>query len=430
MESFLLGLVNFIDSIMVSTLGHTAVAAVGLTSQPRLVFYAIFLALSIGVTAVVSRRKGEGRQEDANRSMAQAVSLCIVIGAIVISAAVIFARPILIFSGAKSDTVVDAVIYFRITLIGMFFASISLIINAAQRGSGNTRISMITSMAANAVNCIFNAFLINGLIFFPRLGVTGAAIATMLGNIVACGMSLYSVLRPGRFLKLKFRSLFRFSKDVLSPIISISSSAAVEQLFMRFGFFITAKLVAELSTIDFATHTICMNVVNLSFCFGEGLNVASSALVGQNLGKKRPDFAIIYGKTAQRIGFIIAIFLMLLFFFGGEFLVNMFMTDEAEAEVILKLGTRILKILALLTIAQISQVIFGGCLRGAGDTKYTAMVSLICIALVRPVLTYFFCYVVDLAVTGAWIAMTIDQFLRLFFMFTRFTGGKWTKIKL
>lgn len=429
-ESFLLGLVNFIDSIMVSSMGHTAVASVGLTSQPRFIFYAIFLAISIGVTAVVSRRKGEGRQEDANKSMAQAVSLGIVIGLVVITAAVIFAKPILIFSGAKDDTIADAVIYFRITMIGMFFTTVSLIINAAQRGSGNTRISMITSMTANVVNCIFNALLINGLLFFPRLGVAGAAIATMLGNMVACGMSIFSVLRPGRFLKLNFKSLFKFSKDVLSPILSISSSAAVEQVFMRFGFFITAKLVAELSTLDFATHTICMNIVNLSFCFGEGLSVAASALVGQNLGKKRPDFSIIYGKSAQRIGFMVAIPLMSLFFFGGEFLINMFMTDEAEAELILKLGVRILMILAIITPAQISQVILSGCLRGSGDTKYTAMVSLICIALVRPVFTYFFCYVVDFAVIGAWIAMAIDQFLRLILMFTRFSSGKWTKIKL
>lgn len=433
-ESFLLGLVNFIDALMVSTINTTAIAAVGLTSQPRLIFYAIFLALSIGVTAVVSRRKGEGRQEDANKSLAEAVSLCIILGAAVVAVAVIFATPILRFSGAKSDTIGDATTYFRITMIGMFFTSVSLIINAAQRGSGNTRISMITSMTANVVNCIFNALLINGLFFFPRLEVAGAAIATMIGNIVACGMSLYSVLKPGRFLKLKFKSLFRFSKGVLSSILSVSSSAAVEQLFMRFGFFITAKLVAELGTLDFTTHTICMNIVNLSFCFGEGLSVSASALVGQNLGKKRPDFSIIYGKTAQRIGFIVSILLMLLFSFGGNFLINLFMSGEAEvqadADRIVELGVKILLILAVMTPTQISQVIFSGALRGAGDTKYTAMVSFICIALVRPVFTYLLCYGLDFAVIGAWLAMTIDQVMRLILMFTRFSSGKWTKIKL
>ncbi len=431
MESVLLGLVNFVDSIMVSTQGSTAVAAVGLTNQPRFIFYAVFFALSIGVTAVVSRRKGEGDREDANRTLAQALSLCMILGAILVSAAIYFAEPLLRFSGAKDDTIGMSTVYFRITMIGMLFTSVSLTINAAQRGSGNTRISMTTNMTANIVNCIFNALLINGLFFFPKLGVTGAAIATMLGNMVSCGMSIYSVSHPDRFLHLKPTMLFKFKTKNLFPIFKVSSSAAAEQVCMRFGFFIVAKMIAELSTVDFATHTICMSIVNLSFCFGDGLGVAASALVGQNLGKKRPDYSIVYGKSAQRIGFGVAILLMLLFVFGGEMLINLFMTKgEEQAATIVSIGVKILMILALITPAQISQVIFSGCVRGAGDTKYAAMVSLICIALVRPSLTFLMCYVFELGVIGAWIAMSIDQYLRLLFMALRFSGGKWMKIKV
>ncbi len=430
-EAFLLGLVNFVDSIMVSTQGSTAVAAVGLTNQPRFIFYAVFFALSIGVTAVVSRRKGENDREDANRCLAQAVSLCMMLGVILVSVAIYFSEPFLRFSGAKDDTIGMATAYFRITMIGMLFTSVSLTINAAQRGSGNTRISMTTNMTANIVNCIFNALLINGLLFFPKLGVTGAAIATMLGNMVSCGMSIYSVSHPDRFLHLKPSALFRFSSKNLLPILKVSSSAAAEQVCMRFGFFVVAKLVADLSTVDFATHTICMSIVNLSFCFGDGLSVAASALVGQNLGKRRPDYSIVYGKTAQRIGFCIAVLLMLLFFFGGEMLISLFMSEgEEHAVTIVDIGKKILMLLALMTPAQISQVIFSGCVRGAGDTKYAAMVSLICIAVVRPTLTFLMCYVFHFGVIGAWVAMSIDQYLRLLFMALRFSGGKWMKIKV
>ncbi|MBQ8552101.1 MAG: MATE family efflux transporter [Clostridia bacterium] len=431
MESVLLGLVNFIDSIMVSTQGATAVAAVGLTTQPRMLFYAVFFALSVGVTAIVSRRKGENDREDANKCLAQAVSLCLILGVILVGAAIIFAEPLLIFSGAKEDTLPMSIPYFRITMVGMFFTSIGLMINAGQRGSGNTRISMTTNMTANIVNCIFNALLINGLFFFPKLGVTGAAIATMLGNMVSCAMSVYSVSRNGRFLQLKPTMLFRFKAESLRLIAKISSSAAVEQVFMRIGFFTVAKLVAELSTTEFATHTICMNIINLSFCFGDGLGVAASALVGQNLGRRRPDCSIIYGKTAQRIGICISILLMLLFTFGGELLMKMFMTKvEPEAATIISTGVIILRIIALITPAQVSQVLFSGCVRGAGDTKYAAVVSLVCIAFERPVLTYLMCYVFGFGVIGAWIAMLIDQYLRLAFMAHRFSGGKWAKVKV
>jgi putative MATE family efflux protein len=430
-ESFLLGLVNFIDSIMVSTQGHVAVASVGLTNQPRFIFFAIFFAINIGVTAIVSRRKGENRRDDANRCLAQALSLCLILGVILVTVAYVFSEPLLRFSGAKEDTLPFAISYFRITMIGLFFTSISMVINAAQRGTGNTRISMTTNITANIVNCTFNALLINGLFFFPKLGVTGAAIATLLGNITSFAMSVKSVLpsKKDRFLVLKFNSLFRFDRENLVLISNISASAAVEQLFMRFGFFLVAKLVAELGTIDFAVHTICMNITNLSFCFGEGLGVAASSLVGQNIGKKRPDLSIIYGKTAQRIGFLIATVLIFLFSLGGEMMINLFMTDEAEAAQIIEIGVKVLLILAFISPAQISQVIFSGCVRGAGDTRYSAAVSLITIAVERPLLTFLFCYVFRLGVIGAWFAILVDQYLRLLLMAIRFSGGKWSKIE-
>lgn len=430
-ESFLLGLVNFVDSIMVSSQGSTAVAAVGLTNQPRFLFYAVFMALSIGITAIVSRRKGEGDVEGANHVLAQSVSLCMLLGVVLVSVAIIFAEPLLIFSGAKEDTLPMAITYFRIIMIGMLFTSIGMSINAAQRGSGNTRISMTTNMTANIVNCIFNALLINGLFFFPALGVKGAAIATLLGNIVSFAMSVYSVSRKGRFLRLRLKMLFRFKLKTLGLIAKISSSAAVEQLFMRFGFFFVAKMVAELSTQDFATHTICMSIVNLSFCFGDGLGVAASALVGQNLGKKRPDYSIVYGKVAQRIGLCIAVLLMALFVFGGPMLINLFMTEgEEHRAFIMEKGIILLQLLAVITPAQISQVIFSGCVRGAGDTRYAAIVSLVCIAILRPSLTFLLCYIIPLGVVGAWTAMIFDQYMRLILMAFRFSGGKWTKIKV
>ncbi len=430
-ESFLLGFVSFVDSVMVSSQGSTAIAAVGITNQPRFLFYAVFMALGIGITAIVSRRKGENDQEDANRVLAQAVSLCIILGIFLVSIAIIFAEPLLIFSGANEDTLEMATSYFRIIMVGMLFTSVGLSINAAQRGSGNTRISMTTNVTANIVNCIFNALLINGLFFFPKLGVTGAAIATVLGTMVSCGMSIYSVSRNGRFLRLKSSMMFRFKLKTLGLITKISSSAAIEQVFMRFGFFITAKMIAELSTPDFATHTICMSIVNLSFCFGDGLGVAASSLVGQNLGKKRPDHSIIYGKCAQRIGLCVAILLMALFTFGGTMLINLFMTEgEEHAAFILEKGVILLYLLAAITPAQISQVIFSGCVRGAGDTRYAAIVSLICIAFIRPSLTYVMCYPLGFAVVGAWMAMVIDQYMRLLLMSKRFSSGKWTKIKV
>jgi len=426
MESVLIGLVSFVDSVMVSSAGEAAVAAVGLTNQPRLLFYAIFLSLSIAVNAMVSRRFGEKDQKRANQVLAMVLPLAVVLCAAFMVVAFAVSKPLLEFAGAQADTIDLAIPYFRITMVGMNFTVISLIINAAQRGSGNTKISMTTNLWANGVNVVFNAMLINGLLFFPKLGVVGAAIATMLGNFSSCVISIISVCRKDRFLRLKLSDLLHPDYSQLKTALSIGSGSLVEQVFMRIGFFSYAKLVAELGTMEFATHQIVMSIITLSFTVGDGLGVASSALVGQNLGRKRPDISIIYGKIGQRFGAMISVLLVLIFTFGGGLLVRLF-SDDPE---VIRVGRHLLYIVAVTAPFQVAQVISRGCLNGAGDTKFTAIVSFVSIALVRPVLTYVLCYPVGLGVYGAWISLFIDQLTRFVFTAVRFKGSAWYQKKI
>ena len=426
LETVLAGFINFVDSVMVSSVGEEAIAAVGLTNQPRLIFYAVFFALSVAVNAIVARRYGEGNREGANQCLAQVLPLALILGVSLCGIAIVTARPMLIFAGAKADTIEMASEYYVIVMIGTIFSSITLMINAAQRGCGNTRVSMVTNISANLVNVVFNALLINGLFFFPKLGVTGAAIATLTGNVVSTIIAFSSILKKDRFLRFNLRSCLRIYPDYLRLLCKIGSGAIVEQVFLRIGFFTTAKLVADLGTMAFATHQSCMSIVNLSFTVGDGLGVAASALVGQNLGRRRPDWSTIYGGIAQRIGAVVSIGLMLLFTLGGGMLMRLF-TDDPE---MIATGRTLLIILAILTPAQITQVIFNGCLRGAGDTRYTAMVSLISVAILRPATTYLLAYPLGFGVVGAWLAMLIDQVTRLICSAIRFMSGKWSKIKV
>jgi len=283
-----------------------------------------------------------------------------------------------------------------------------------------------TNLCANLVNVVFNAMLINGLFFFPKLGVVGAAIATMLGNLTAAVISIRSLCVKGRFLRLELREMLQWDFEQLKTIFSIGSGSLVEQVFMRIGFFSYAKLVAELGTMEFATHQIVMSIITLSFTCGDGLGVASSALVGQNLGRKRPDHSLVYGSIGQRFGACISVLLVILFTFGGGLLVRMF-SDDPE---VITVGRHLLYIVAVTAPFQVAQVICRGCLNGAGDTKFTAIVSFISIALVRPVLTYILCYPMGLGVYGAWISLFIDQLTRFALTAYRFSGDKWYQKKI
>lgn len=442
LEALLVAMIGVVDTIMVGTLGTGAIAAVGITIQPKFILLAMIFSLNIGITAVTARRKGQGNQKAANKTVRAGIIISAVLSVLMSVLGFLFAGPILTVAGADSSYLSDAVIFFRVLMFSIPFQSLNLTINAAHRGCGKTKISMTTNIISNIINIIFDYLLINGIGFFPKLGVAGAALATTLGAFAAFLISLNTLFRKNGYLSFYQKAGWPFHiggikasskedqesylKEVIQPIMKVSSSAFVEQVFMRIGFFAYAAIIARLGTLEYETHVICMNILTLSFCFGDGLSIAASALVGQNLGAKRPDISIIYGKTGQRLAFLISCIIFLVFIFGRSFLVSLF-TKEAD---IISLGAGIMILAALGTHLQTSQVVLTGCLRGAGDTAYVAGVSFISVALVRPLLTWLLCYPVGFGLYGAWVALLIDQCFRFVTSYHRFSGGRWAKIAL
>jgi len=425
LEAFLVALIAAVDTIMVGSLGAEAISAVGITTQPKFVVLTVIISLNVGVTTIVARRKGENDPVSANRCLRQGIILSTLLAFTLGVFAFVFAPQLLIFSGAGADILADSVVYFRIIMIGNFFYSVGLTINAAQRGVGNTKISMTTNLTANVINLVFNYLLIGGRLGFPRWGVMGAAIATALGNFVAFVMSFYSVLHPhDGFLRLSRKDGWHFDFPIMRQIFRISSGAMAEQLFTRFGLFSYARIVAGLGTIPFAAHQIVMNALSISFSFGDGLGVASSALVGQSLGAHRPDHAILYGKISQRIGLIISVVLCAAFITLRYPIVSVF-NDTAE---ILRMSSPLMVITGFACLFQVSSTIYSGSLRGSGDIIYVAAMSLISIGIVRPIISWALCYPLGLGLTGAWIGLLIEQFLRLILYSQRFLKYKWVFI--
>ncbi|MBQ9429769.1 MAG: MATE family efflux transporter [Clostridia bacterium] len=426
LESLFVCMASFIDNMMVAGASKTAIAAVGLTTQPRMLFYIPFFAIVGAVTAIVSRRYGEKNLEGANRCLAQATSIAALIALLTLIVAFTIAEKLLLFAGAQPDTLPEALVYFKITIVGLMFTAFSNIINAAQRGTGRTRITMRSSVTGNLLNIVLNYYLIGGVWIFPRLGVKGAAIATLIGNFTQFVISFCSLLLKSSDLHFCPRFLFAYEKTTLHAMLRVGSGAGAEQLLMRVGMFLFAKVVAELGTEAMTTHQICMNIINLSFACGDGLAAASAAMVGQNLGRKRPDLSLMYGKIAQRIAWIFSGMLFLLFSLGGRWLMQLFSQDET----IIQTGVRVLIVVAFVSLTQSSQVVFTGSLRGAGDTAYNAVVSFFSIDIMRPLVAYFLCHVLGIGVLGAWFALMLDQYVRFTCMTVHFYKGKWMKIKL
>lgn len=308
-ESFFIAFAGLVDSLMVSSLGSYAVAAVGLTTQPKLLGLAFFFALNVSISALVARRRGEQRQGAANETLVTALVFIILAAAAFSVGFVAFASPIIHLCGSTAETHNGAVTYFRIIMGGMIFNCIQMGINSAQRGAGNTKITMRTNVTSNTINIILNYLLINGHFGFPALGIQGAALATVTGTVVGCVMSILSITKQDGFLNLGYILKNKIKPTIAAfiSLVRVGYSVFFEQVFMRIGFMMTAIMAAKQGTDAMAAHQVGMNIMSLSFAFGDGLQSAAVALIGRSLGAKKPDLAKEYGRTCRLIGAGIAV---------------------------------------------------------------------------------------------------------------------------
>jgi putative MATE family efflux protein len=430
-EGALMSIIGSVDTMMVGTLGAASIAAVGLTGQPRMIMLLFAQALCVGTTALCARRKGAHDHTGANACLNQSLSIITIIGILMTLIGFFGAEPLMKLGGANEDTLALSVTYFRIISLAFLPNCWQLCICAAMRAIGKTRVTMITNITANVINVCLNYVLINGKFGFPAMGVRGAAIATAAGTISASLICIVVVLRNGGYYHI---AKPRFDKVTLTGLTKVGASSMVEAVCLRIGFLMLARLIAGIGTNAFAAYQIVSQVTSLSFTLGDGVSTAGTSLVGQSLGAKRKDLAMAHAGVAYRMGIMVSIGLMLFISLTSRQIALLFTQDEA----IIRGVTASLYVVILSMIPQNGRVVLSGVLRGAGDVKFVAYCALISVAILRPVLTWVFCYPVagalpqypNVAVMAPWIAFLIDSLVRDRLMAHRVKRGEWLEIKL
>lgn len=433
-ELLLTQLVSMVDLMMVGSMGGTvnpqmgtqALAAVGLTTQPKFLLMAAFVSMNTGVTAMIARYKGRGDKEKANLVVRQGLLFTFCVTVLLSILGVVFARPMVIFMGSTEETVTKwATQYLQIQMAGFLTMALTSTITASLRAVGDSKTCMIYNLIANLVNVCFNWLLIYGNLGFPEMGVAGASLATVIGQLVAFIIAAAVILKGNGFLKLEFRYGFKPDKAILTDMLNIGFPAMVEQLLMRAGIIIYARTVASLGTTAYATHQVCMNIQALSFMTGQAFAVSATTLMGQSLGKRRTDMAQAYTSRTRTVGFTFSMILAAVFVLFGRNIVGLYNSDPE----IIRIGGQIMLIVAFLQPFQGSQFIIAGGLRGAGDTRTTAMITFVTVLLIRPI-TAMILVGAGFGLYGAWFALAADQMLRTALVFARYKSGKWKTIKL
>ncbi|MBQ4382640.1 MAG: MATE family efflux transporter [Oscillospiraceae bacterium] len=432
-ELVLTQLTSMADQIMVGRLpgeeGITALAAVGLAAQPKFLLMTMIQALNIGATALIARFRGQQDRLKANRVFKQAMVLNFIISFLFMLLGLGAARPLILFmsggSGQISGATVDAgVTYLVIQMYGFIPLCAGFTVTAALRGIGETRIPLFYNTAANVINLFLNYVMIYGHLGCPKMGVAGAAIATVIGQTAAFLMAMLTVLGGRRYIHLDFRDRFSFDWPLIRSLAEIGVPSMVEQLFMRAGIIIYTRTVAGLGDLMYATHQVLMSIQAMTFMMGQAFASSATTLMGQSIGKGRFDMAVIYMRRTRNLGMSISAVMAVLIIIFRRQLIGLY----NETPEVIALGADILFLLAFSQPFQTDQFITSGGLRGAGDTRYTALVIAVTVLGVRSGLGLLTVRVLDWSLWGAWIALLADQMLRTVLMILRYNSGKWKSI--
>ena len=413
LEGLLLVLLSAIDLIMVSSLGVEATSAVGVFSQPKMVILCIPRSFSVAVTAYISGMYGQKKFDCIKEGMKQSFIISVFISFLIILFVIIFIEEILFIAGADVEYINEAISYGKCIAISLYFNSISIVLHSGFMGIGNSKIMMISNILGNMINIFVNGLLIHGIWFFPKLGVTGAGIGTCIGSFITLVFTLYIMEIKNKYLNFLRFGKWKINKNILKSFFNMFTGVFVEQSAERTGMFIYSRMVASLGTLPFAVHTICMNLCDLYYSFAQGMGKASLVLSSRYTAKKNNDNIKGLIIESVKLGTVFSFIAFLIYIIFGENMIGIYNTDTN----VISLGKKIIIFVAVVSFPEMLAMIFSGVLRGMNKFKYVATYSLISIAILRPIITWFLSYYIGLGLYGAWIALVIDQTMRCIFAF-------------
>lgn len=424
-------LVGLIDLAMVGRVGPAAISAVGMSNQVFILSAAILNAFTVGTTALVARMVGARRADQAKvyarQSLLVTFSVGLIIGVILfIGAEYIMKFMMIAAKDPDPDIIRYGTTYLRIVAAAEPLTFTMVNCYAILQGAGNMKTPLYIMALANIFNVVFDYLLIFGIGIFPEMGVAGAALATSGSKNIAAILGLIYLFSRHSPIRIRLQESFRPHKERIREIMSIGLPSAGEQLVRSSSTFIMSMLVASMGPIAIAANQIIAKSMSMSFMPGIGFGHAATTLIGQNLGAKQQERAEKSGWEACRLATVLMFIVGLGFFFFSHEIASIFTDDTAVQAA----AAANLKILAISQPFLAYVMVLAGALRGAGDTKFVMLVTLIGTWGSRVVVSWFLGIFLGLGLRGVWIAMVVDNLVRATMMIARYRVGKWKTIKV
>lgn len=395
-------LVAIVDIFLTGGLGAAAIAATGLGQLQIFVIMTIFWGLSTGTTVVIAHLTGAGRHEEARKAAWAAILSCIAMTAIISIAGTLGGGALARLMGVTPEVQVLADEYIRLVFIWLIWTTGVNILSAIMHGVGNTRTPMEGILLVNILHVLIAWPLIYGKFGLPALGVKGAAIAINLSEFIGCSYLLWQAFRKN-YLRIAMPG-----KDLFGKIWQVGWPVALERVAQQSGQLVYSSVIISYGTTAYAAHQIGLSIESLSFMPGAGMGIAAATLMGQSLGAKKYQRAHLSHLEALRLAMVVMGVMAVIFLTIPQYLVMVF-TNDPE---VIRQGAVFLRIVAFAQIPLAISFVYAGSLRGAGDTFYVFIVTLLTMWGVRTLLAWIAGPVLNLSLYAVWSVFLVDWYVR------------------
>jgi len=425
LEMVLESLFAVVDVFWVSRLGADAVATVGLTESVLTLVFAVGMGLGMATTAMVARRIGEKDANGAAVSAVQAVFLGLIVSLVLGIPFFVFAPRLLALMGASPAIIASGANYTRIALGGSGVVMMLFLNNAIFRGAGDAAIAMRLLWVSNILNLILDPCLIFGLGPFPKLGVTGAALATFSGRGIGVLYQFYRLGKGTERLHILARHV-RLQSTVLLRLLRVSLSGIFQFLIGQASWIGLVRIVSLFGAPALAGYTISIRIVIFAILPSWGLSNAAATLVGQNLGARHPDRA---RNAVWRTGLWNMIFLgsvgVVFILFAPE-IIALFTRDPEVSRV----AIHSLRIFSCGNIAYAYGMVLLAAFNGAGDTVTPTYVNLFGFWILEIPLAWWLAMHTSMRVNGVFASVVVAQSVIVLITLVLFRQGKWAKQRI
>ncbi len=420
LEMLMESLFALVDILWVSRLGASAIATVGLTESMLTLVFSVALGVSFSTTAMVARRTGEKDPEGAATAAMQSIFLGVGVALAMGIPAMIFAHQLLSLMGADRMLIAGGHRYTEIVFGGTTVVMLLFLNNGIFRGAGDAAVAMRVLWFSNLINLLLDPCLIFGLGPFPKLGVTGAALATLTGRSCGVVYQFWMLTNGTSRVRLAIRHL-RIVPSVIVSLVRVSSTGVLQFLIAHTSWLVLVRIISTFGGLAVAGYTIGIRIFMFIILPSWGMSGAAATMVGQNLGANKPKRAerAVYVTGAYNAIYLVAVGLVLVFaphlivsFFSGDAVVSAFAAD-------------CLRIIGYGNLTYAFGMVMVQAFNGAGDTVTPTLINIVSFWLCEIPLGWYLANRTPLGVSGVFTSIPVANTVMTVISLIVFARGKW-----